>query len=116
MANRLILFVLLSQAYTIARPLVNVYNDKNELSGTHVALPAVFKAPIRPDIVNFVHVNMSKNNRQPYAVSKEAGTPTDSLRLSCYLKSPEVVSDSRMFADECELERVLSKFVQAPAR
>uniref|UniRef100_A0A131Y119 Putative ribosomal protein n=1 Tax=Ixodes ricinus TaxID=34613 RepID=A0A131Y119_IXORI len=63
-------------AYTIARPLVNVYNDKNELSGTHVALPAVFKAPIRPDIVNFVHVNMSKNNRRPYAVSKEAGHQT----------------------------------------
>ncbi|KAH6931489.1 hypothetical protein HPB50_024681 [Hyalomma asiaticum] len=63
-------------AYTLARPLVNVYNEKNELSGATVALPAVFKAPIRPDIVNFVHMNMAKNSRQPYAVSKEAGHQT----------------------------------------
>ncbi|KAH8023860.1 hypothetical protein HPB51_018841 [Rhipicephalus microplus] len=64
------------QAYTLARPLVNVYNEKNDLSGATVALPAVFKAPIRPDIVNFVHMNMAKNSRQPYAVSKEAGHQT----------------------------------------
>ncbi|KAI4554146.1 hypothetical protein MJG53_019445 [Ovis ammon polii x Ovis aries] len=37
-------------------------------SGKNVILPAVFKAPIRPDIVNFVHTNVCKNNRQPYAV------------------------------------------------
>uniref|UniRef100_A0A023GM69 Putative ribosomal protein n=1 Tax=Amblyomma triste TaxID=251400 RepID=A0A023GM69_AMBTT len=66
----------LKMAYTLARPLVNVYNEKNELSGATVALPAVFKAPIRPDIVNFVHMNMAKNSRQPYAVSKEAGHQT----------------------------------------
>lgn len=36
-------------------------------------MPAVFKAPIRPDVVNFVHTNMRKNNRQPYAVSELAG-------------------------------------------
>lgn len=36
-------------------------------------LPAVFTVPIRPDIVNFVHTNMAKNHRQPYAVSKRAG-------------------------------------------
>jgi len=59
-----------------ARPLISVYNDKNEPSGVTITLPAVFRAPIRPDIVNFVHMNMSKNRRHPYAVSKEAGHQT----------------------------------------
>lgn len=39
-------------------------------------LPAVFKAPIRPDVVRFVHTNISKSNRQPYAVSSKAGHQT----------------------------------------
>merc|ERR1712240_457862 len=43
---------------------------------SQVTLPAVFKAPIRPDVVNFVHTNMRKNNRQPYAVHKHAGHQT----------------------------------------
>lgn len=38
-----------------------------------VSLPAVFTAPIRPDIVRFVHTSMAKNARQPYAVSRRAG-------------------------------------------
>lgn len=57
----------------IARPLVTVYGDKDEDTGITLPLPAVFKAPIRPDVVNFVHQNISKNHRQPYAVSKDAG-------------------------------------------
>lgn len=61
------------QALSTARPLVTVYTDKNETSGETISLPAVFKAPIRPDIVNFVHQQVSKNSRQPYCVSKEAG-------------------------------------------
>uniref|UniRef100_A0A3Q4HCR6 Ribosomal protein L4 n=1 Tax=Neolamprologus brichardi TaxID=32507 RepID=A0A3Q4HCR6_NEOBR len=44
--------------------------------GKNVVMPAVFKAPIRPDVVNFVHTNMRKNNRQPYAVSELAGHQT----------------------------------------
>ncbi|OAD56558.1 60S ribosomal protein L4 [Eufriesea mexicana] len=47
-----------------------------ELPGDTISLPAVFKAPIRPDIVNFVHQQVSKNSRQPYCVSKEAGHQT----------------------------------------
>lgn len=50
-----------------------MYSEKGESSGKNVTLPAVFKAPIRPDIVNFVHTNLRKNNRQPYAVSELAG-------------------------------------------
>lgn len=36
-------------------------------------LPQVFVAPIRPDIVHFVHTSMAKNQRQAYAVSPGAG-------------------------------------------
>jgi len=60
-----------------ARPIVSVYNDKNEVvPGKGIHLPAVFKAPIRPDIVSFVHDKMMKNTRQPYAVSSKAGHQT----------------------------------------
>lgn len=59
-----------------ARPLVSVYTEKGVASGTTVTLPAVFKAPIRPDIVNFVHTNVGKNHRQPYAVNRRAGEQT----------------------------------------
>ncbi|KAL4830508.1 hypothetical protein H8958_021791 [Nasalis larvatus] len=58
-----------------ALPLISVYSEKGESSGKNVTLPAVFKAPIRPDIVNFVHTNLRKNNRQPYAVSELAALP-----------------------------------------
>merc|ERR1712038_583206 len=67
--NRPFLF---SPAMAAARPLVTVYNDQGE-SNSQVTLPSVFKAPIRPDVVNFVHTNMAKNARQPYAVSSVAG-------------------------------------------
>ena len=33
----------------------------------------MFKAPIRPDIVSFIHHEVAKNNRQAYAVNKDAG-------------------------------------------
>ena len=50
--------------------------EKRESSGKRVTLPAVFKAPIRPDIVNCVHTNLQRNSRQPYAVSELAGHET----------------------------------------
>lgn len=59
-----------------ARPLISVYSEKGEATGTNVTLPAVFRAPIRPDIVNSVHSDMKKNSRQPYAVSVKAGHQT----------------------------------------
>jgi len=58
-----------------ARPLVGVYTDGKTQSGT-VTLPGVFTSPIRSDIVQDVHSRMSKNKRQPYAVSKYAGHQT----------------------------------------
>jgi len=59
-----------------ARPLINVYNDKNETTKVKIQLPAVFKAPIRPDIVSYVHDQLSKNRRHPFAVSEKAGMQT----------------------------------------
>jgi large subunit ribosomal protein L4e len=56
-----------------ARPLISVYNEKSEVAGTQIKLPAVFRAPIRPDIVSFIHDQVRKNKRQAYAVSTAAG-------------------------------------------
>jgi len=59
-----------------ARPLITVYNDKNEKAGSTVCLPVVFKAPVRPDIVSTIHHEMAKNKRQPYCVNVDAGHQT----------------------------------------
>ncbi|CAI0400753.1 unnamed protein product [Linum tenue] len=64
-----------------ARPLVSVQilptmNDMATDSPATVPLPDVMRASIRPDVVNFVHSGMSKNSRQPYAVSKKVGHQT----------------------------------------
>lgn len=57
--------------------MVSVYTDKNEvIKDTTVALPAIFKAPIRPDVVNEVHQLMRRNARQAYSVNAEAGHQT----------------------------------------
>lgn len=55
-----------------ARPLVSIYSLSGEKSG-ETTLPAVMSAPIRTDIVQFVHTNMNKNSRQAYAVNIYAG-------------------------------------------
>lgn len=59
-----------------ARPLVTVYKENGEATSDHVTLPAVFKTQLRPDIVNFVHFQMLKNTRHPYAVATKAGHQT----------------------------------------
>jgi len=57
-----------------ARPTVSVYNYADESAVlSEVALPVVFTAPIRPDVVHMVHMNMAKNKRQAYSVKKDAG-------------------------------------------
>lgn len=71
----------MAAASAAALPLVSVQplpalNEMATDSVATVALPDVMKAPIRPDVVNDVHSNMSKNSRQPYAVSKRAGHQT----------------------------------------
>lgn len=65
----------------MSRPLVSVYDPEvaDAVVGT-IALPAVFTAPIRADVVHYVHTLIAKNARQPYAVSEMAGhqTPAES--------------------------------------
>merc|ERR1712241_1266509 len=61
----------------MARPQVSIHGcEDGALISRQLALPAIFKAPIRPDVVHFVHSNIAKNHRQAYAVSKEAGHQT----------------------------------------
>jgi len=56
-----------------ARPTVSVYAaTEDKVVGTS-PLPAVFTAPIRSDVVQFVHTNMAKNSRQAYAVNRLSG-------------------------------------------
>jgi len=59
-----------------ARPLISVYTEKSEPGGVTVCLPAVFRAPVRPDIVSMIHNEVAKNRRQPYCVSEPAGHQT----------------------------------------
>jgi large subunit ribosomal protein L4e len=58
------------------RPTVTVFNASTGAADGSVSLPVVMTAPIRPDIVNFVHTNIAKNHRQAYAVSEKAGHQT----------------------------------------
>ena len=56
--------------------MVSVFNGEGKSEGAQTTLPAVFRAPIRSDVVQFVHTNMRKNKRQPYAVKSVAGHQT----------------------------------------
>lgn len=57
----------------MSRPVVSVFDPENASTVTTVSLPAVFTAPIRNDVVQYVHTLMAKNARQAYAVSDKAG-------------------------------------------
>lgn len=58
-----------------ARPLVSVFDSKDGETNTiaSVPLPAAMTAPIRPDVVTFVHSQVNKNRRQAYCVKDQAG-------------------------------------------
>merc|ERR1712057_5456 len=66
----------LNMSIAAARPCVTIQGAGTDDKPSQVAMPSVFLAPIRPDVVHFVHSNMSKNRRQAYAVSKDAGHQT----------------------------------------
>lgn len=58
----------------MSRPVVSVFDIESADSvASTVTLPAVFTAPIRADVVHYVHTLMAKNKRQAYAVSTRAG-------------------------------------------
>ncbi|KAK9466078.1 ribosomal protein L4 domain-containing protein [Lipomyces arxii] len=58
------------------RPQISVFSTSGELSEKTLPLPAVFKAPIRSDVVHAVYTGVAKNKRQAYAVSEMAGHQT----------------------------------------
>ncbi|KAH0455376.1 hypothetical protein IEQ34_015408 [Dendrobium chrysotoxum] len=64
----------------ITRPLVSIQALDGDMATDSAAaslpLPDVLRATIRPDVVRFVHDNLSRNKRQPYAVSRRAGHQT----------------------------------------
>jgi len=62
-------------SFAAARPQISVYDEQGNAAG-QVNTPAVFKAPIRSDLVNFVHTNLRKNARQATGVKKIAGEQT----------------------------------------
>merc|ERR1712134_157093 len=62
-------------SFAAARPIANVYNTSGEKSG-EASMPAVFRAPIRHDIVNFVHTQLRKDARQATGVKRIAGEQT----------------------------------------
>lgn len=56
------------------RPTVSVFNHKDEKTKTaDVRMPPVFSTPLRSDIVQFVHDNLSRNTRQAHGVDPRAG-------------------------------------------
>lgn len=60
-------------AAAMARPMVSVISLESGEAAEQTPLPAVFSAPIRPDIVQTIHTHMAKNKRQAYSVKFEAG-------------------------------------------
>jgi large subunit ribosomal protein L4e len=63
----------------MSRPVVTVWEtESNKTAGT-VSLPAVFTAPIRADVVHYVHTLMAKNARQAYSVKEGAGMQTPAV-------------------------------------
>lgn len=57
-----------------SRPVVSVYSNSGSTEVVDsVPMPAVFTAPIRNDIVHFVHTSMNKNRRQAHGVTSKAG-------------------------------------------
>lgn len=51
------------------------FDKPDEKTGT-MPLPAVLASPLRPDLVRYIHMNVSKNKRQPIAVGGKVGYET----------------------------------------
>ena len=79
----------------MSRPLVSVYDPEiADAVVSTVTLPAVFTAPIRSDVVHYVHTLMAKNARQAYAVSEKAGHQVNihfnGMYSVCYVISKQI--------------------------
>jgi len=62
-------------SFAAARPQISVFSESGEVK-SQLPTPAVFRAPIRHDIVNFVHTQLRKNARQATGVKRIAGEQT----------------------------------------
>ncbi|KAH3668255.1 hypothetical protein OGAPHI_002009 [Ogataea philodendri] len=60
----------------MSTPQVSVVSLEGKAASASLSLPAVFQAPIRPDIVHSVFTRVNKNKRQAYAVAENAGHQT----------------------------------------
>merc|ERR1712032_23832 len=62
------------------RPVVSIFNhaEANSVSG-ETRLPGVFAAPLRPDVVSFVHDQLGRNSRQAHGINFFAGMKHSSL-------------------------------------
>lgn len=56
-----------------ARPVVTVLSAETGEPAGSTSMPAVLTAPIRNDVVRYVHTNMAKNSRQAYSVALLSG-------------------------------------------
>merc|ERR1712086_177539 len=74
MGNLMGFIYLISIANMTSRPVVSVYKSDapTEISNS-APMPGVFSAPIRNDLVHFVHSNLAHNRRQGHAVFYKAG-------------------------------------------
>lgn len=62
------------------RPVVSLYDAAAGAKTKEQAkMPAVFQAPLRPDLIRFIHTNMAKNRRQAQGVKFEAGYDTAAI-------------------------------------
>jgi len=60
-----------------ARPVVSVYKfDSPDDKEATVPMPWVLCSPLRPDLVRYVHMNVSKNKRQAISVGAKVGYET----------------------------------------
>jgi len=60
-----------------ARPVVSIYkhDEPSEKSST-LPMPTVLASPLRPDLVRYIHTNVSKNKRQAISVGAKVGYET----------------------------------------
>jgi len=60
-----------------ARPVVSVYQcDSPSEKASTVPMPQVLMSPLRPDLVRYIHTNVSKNKRQAISVGAKVGYET----------------------------------------
>nr|XP_027065621.1 60S ribosomal protein L4-1-like [Coffea arabica] len=88
-----------------------------EANANSLPLPDVMKAPIRPDILQDVHRDISKNSRQPYAVSRSVSHQTSAeswgtgrvvSRISCVLGGDTHRAGQGAYGNMCSGGRIAS--------